>query len=338
MSEPKGYWVRIGRDEFGPKSLEGMRLAVRAGEIGRQHHVSVDGETWRNAEMFPELFQTELIPIEEVVEEPYGSSLPQVVDVGPAPVMIERDSLTGTGGVNAIGLAGFICAVAASTLLLAPLIIFFLKEESLYFLVPLSIPLTVISVVGLVLSVAGMLKHGRTFSIAGMIVGVSGALLGLITTVGWLVADSPVDGPINDLIRAAQTDIEREGIEFQFALEQYRNTAQDAGLTLEDKRNALTRTFVRLVKVYDKYVSSAAIRMTKFRTAFRQLSQLRISYDEFAEGIKAQESMAPIDALNAIGERPDTVKFLLDMITLYQNKQITIDQAQSKFRTSRVSR
>ena len=290
MRELKGYWVRIGRDEFGPKSLEGMRLAVRAGEIG------------------------------------------------PAPVMIEKDSLTGTGGVNAIGLAGFICAVAASTLLLAPLIIFFLKEESLYFLVPLSIPLTVISVVGLVLSVAGMLKHGRTFSIAGMIVGVSGALLGLITTVGWLVADSPVDGPINDLIRAAQTDIEREGIEFQFALEQYRNTAQDAGLTLEDKRNALTRTFVRLVKVYDKYVSSAAIRMTKFRTAFRQLSQLRISYDEFAEGIKAQESMAPIDALNAIGERPDTVKFLLDMITLYQNKQITIDQAQSKFRTSRVSR
>jgi hypothetical protein len=344
----KVYWIRIGNDELGPKSLEVMRSAVRAGEVGRHHEVSTDGETWRPAEKFPELFHVQNASpddragVQDVEDVPPVESSRYYRDPAQEPQSYQNgeqwQAAKANESRNAIGLAGFICSVTGAALLVVPLTIFLLRVEAVYFLVPLAIPLSLVVVTGLILSVAGMMKTRRVFATSGMIVGVVGLLVGLITIIGWLVVDPPGDRWINEVIRAAQTDIEREEMEFQTALDFYQNPPAEAVGTQADRLNALTRAFMRLVRAYDEYVSATAIRMSKFRLAFRQLSELRLAYDEYAEALKLRDDIPPIDAIDLVGERPNAVKFLLDMLMLYQQKQITIEQAQSKFNAVRATR
>lgn len=329
-----GYWVRIAGQTYGPKSLEAMQAAIRAGEVGRKHEVSVDNETWQSAEAYPELFASQE-PVAQEDEEDFGG---EGIDGKPELYPWEGDRVgTRTESFNALGLAGFICAVTALTLMFGPLIIFLLAAESAYFLVPLAIPLLMVAVTGLILSVIGMMRQRRIFATTGMIVGIVATFMGLVTVIGWLVVDPPGDRWINEVIRAAQTDIQRAESDFELELDAYRNP-DDGNGSIDERRNALTRTFMRLVRAYDEYVTATAIRMGKFRTAFRQLSELRVAYDQFAEAVKLREGLQPVEAFDRIGERPDPVKFLLDMLVLYQNKQINLDQAQSKFRAVRAVR
>lgn len=337
-----GYWVRIAGQTYGPKTLEAMQAAIRTGEVGRKHEVSTDGELWQAAEAYPELFDiAEPSGDEDEFDRGGERSGGEPEGVARTPPVSHASSSANAGAktsFNALGLAGFICAVTGLTLMFGPLIIFLLGAESVYFLVPLAIPLLMVAVTGLILSVVGMMRQGRIFATTGMIVGIVATFMGLVTGIGWLVVDPPGDRWINEVIRAAQTDIQRAESDFELELDAYRNPENEIEGPIDERRNALTRTFMRLVRAYDEYVTATAIRMGKFRTAFRQLSELRVAYDQFAEAIKLREGLQPVEALDRIGERPDAVKFLLDMLVLYQNKQINIEQAQSKFRAVRVVR
>lgn len=332
MEAPLMYWVMIGGQSYGPKSLEQMQAAIRSGEIGRKHDVSIDSEIWQAAENFPELFHEETEPETETeTETETGLGLGPSPGPGPGPVPPQTQ-------VNILGLAGFICSVTGLTLSFGPLLIFLLESESAYFLVPLAFPLFLLSVTGLVLSLVGMMQAKRIFATTGMIVGIVGTLVGLITILGWLIVDPPADRWVNEIIRTAQTDIERAEIDFEQDLDAYRNPDGKSGLSQDEQRDYLTRSFMSLVRAYDTYVTGTAVRMSKFRTAFRKLNDLRVAYEQYREAIKLREDMEPVEAIERVGDRIDPLKFLLDLLVLYQNRQITIEQAQSKFRAVRAVR
>lgn len=58
----QNYYVRVRGRVLGPYTLDAVSQMARKAQIGRSHEASLDGESWRPASEFPEIFERPPVP------------------------------------------------------------------------------------------------------------------------------------------------------------------------------------------------------------------------------------------------------------------------------------
>lgn len=58
----QNYYVRVRGRVLGPYTLDAVSAMARKAQIGRSHEASLDGESWRPASEFPEIFERPPVP------------------------------------------------------------------------------------------------------------------------------------------------------------------------------------------------------------------------------------------------------------------------------------
>jgi hypothetical protein len=229
---------------------------------------------------------------------------------------------------NVMGLSGFICALVGLVLAFIPLLIWALPIDSFYRFVPVSFALLALSIVGLVLSVIGMRFRPRAFATAGLIQGIVGACVGMLTCTGWLLTPDPPSNWLEKAFQSTAADMRLAEKVYRDELRRYREA--DSSDDAAERVGELTNRLLSLVRAYGKHMVVAA-KLSRFRQAFLGLEDLRTDYSDFREAIKVKDSMAPAEAFGAADESPDQLWFLLEMFNLYLDKKITLETAQARF-------
>lgn len=335
------YLMKKGDRELGPFSLEDVRKMVRSGALGRFQNVSRDGgKSWAHASTLAEIWDpTDLIPVPKPVapEPPAAVPPPPVIDAQPFVVMpaggpLVTDSsrrsstVRGDGG---FGLAGFITATTALVLMVGPLLIWILRYREGYWAVPTSFLFLVAAVTGLVLSAIALARRAGGFAKAGLVLGICGSVLGLVTSIGWAVAQDPRDDWIVRLTATAEADVQMARRNFNASLKRYREHApkDDHAAALE----RVTKDLMTLTKTY-KNLLQAAASTPRFYQHFTKLDDLRAAFMSFREAVKLQDKIDAQEAIDRIGQSQLMLKELLDLWDLFQTGQLTVDSVQAKFR------
>ena len=66
------YYVRVRGRVLGPYTLDAVSQMARKAQIGRSHEASLDGESWRPASEFPEIFERPPVPVATFVPSGAG--------------------------------------------------------------------------------------------------------------------------------------------------------------------------------------------------------------------------------------------------------------------------
>lgn len=336
------YLVKKGDRELGPFLLDDMRKMVRSGALGRFQNVSKDGgKSWARASTFAEIWDpTDLIPQPKSAAPapvPPPVALPPPT-VSQAPLVViptggalsrdlgESPPARGDGG---LGLAGFITATTALVLMIGPLLIWILRYRDGYWAVPTSFLFLVVAVTGLVLSAIGLARRAGGFAKAGLVTGICGSVLGLVTSIGWAVAQDPRDDWIVRVTSTAEADVQMARKNFGASLKRYREHApkDDHAKALE----RVTKDLMTLTKAY-KNLLQAAASTPRFYLHFTKLEDLRAAYMSFREAVKLQDKIDSQEAIDRIGQSQSLLKELLDLWELYRTGQLTVDSVQAKFR------
>ena len=334
----EGYLWRKGGREFGPASLADARKMIRSGAIGRFQDISSDGgATWSPASTFAELWEsTDLVPIPPEPETPVVSpTVPAVVTPthsaygelvpdGPHPAPPAR---AGRG----LGLAGFITATTGLVLTTVPLLFWMLRYADGYWAVPLVFPLLVASVTGLVLSCVGMARRPGGFATSGLVVGLCGTALGLVTTVGWLVAGDPRDAWAVRLTATAEADVQLARRNFDSSLKAYREPAPK-----DDKQELLerlTKDLLVLSRAHYQLLQAAAA-TPRFRGHFVRLEDLKTAVVNFKEAVGIRDKIDAREAIDRVDPTEKSLEKLLDLYDLYQTGRLSIESVSAKFRDS----
>ena len=77
------YYVRVRGRVLGPYTLDAVSQMARKAQIGRSHEVSLDGESWRPAAEFPEIFERPPAPAAMAVP---SITLPADTPISAAPI------------------------------------------------------------------------------------------------------------------------------------------------------------------------------------------------------------------------------------------------------------
>jgi len=85
------YYIRVRGRVLGPYTLDAVNQMARKAQIGRSHEASLDGESWRPAAEFPEIFERPPVPTGSSVPESTGP----VSTLGPFIPGQEADSSAG---------------------------------------------------------------------------------------------------------------------------------------------------------------------------------------------------------------------------------------------------
>jgi len=332
----QGYLWKKGDRDLGPVSLAEMRKMIRMGTLGRFQQVSSDGgASFAQASTFSELWESQdLIPV-PVVPEPTASvavvatSLP--IDSQPTggfSTVANPGSRPARGG-RGLALAGFIAATTGLVFTLGPLLVWVLRYPDGYWAVPLVFPLLVASVTGLALSCIAMARQAGGFATTGLVVGICGSALGLVTAIGWLVSNDPRDAWIVRLTATAEADTQIAHRNFKAAIKRYREHAlnDDHSAALE----RMTKDLMLLTQAH-KNLLQAAASTPRFGQHFRRLEELRADFLGYSEAVKLRDKIDAQKAIDDIGQSPTTLKELLDLWDLHQTGQLTIDSVQAKFR------
>jgi len=336
----QAYLWKKGERHLGPVSLADMRKMIRSGALGRFQQVSVDGgKSWAQAATFPELWESsELVPLAQASDPPKAQS-PPIVTETPAIVVAGGTEISThiqpapetTRGGKGLALAGFITATTGLVLTTAPLLVWMLRYADGYWSVPLIFPMLVASVTGLVLSCIGMARRAGGFATTGLVVGICGSALGLVTAIGWLVSNDPRDAWIVRLTATAEADVQMARKNFTAALKRYREHAPN-----DDHSAALERVAKDLMVLTQahKRLLQAAASTPRFRQHFVRLEDLRAAFVSFSEAVKLQDKINAQEAIDRIGQSQATLKDLLDLWDLHQTGQLSIASVQAKFRDS----
>lgn len=68
------YYVRVRGRVLGPYTLDAVNQMARKAQIGRSHEASLDGESWRPAAEFPEIFERPAVPVGTFVPASSGGA------------------------------------------------------------------------------------------------------------------------------------------------------------------------------------------------------------------------------------------------------------------------
>lgn len=331
------YLLKNGDRELGPFLLDDMRKMVRSGRLGRFQHVSTDGgKTWSPASTFEELWETtELIAVPTRLDTS-PDSWPPKEDLSPLVVMPDGGAVSQAKSAQrpapsdgGFGLAGFITATTALVLMLCPLLIWILRHRDAYWAVPTCFLFLVAAVTGLVLSAVALSRRAGGFAKTGLVVGICATVIGLVTSVGWLVSEDPGNGWIVRMTATAEADVQLARRNFNASLKRYREHAPD-----DDHTAALERLTIDLMTLTQahKQLLQAAAATPRFYRHFRKLDDLRTSFLSFREAVQLQDKIEPQKAIDDVGQSQLMLKELLDLWDLYQTGQLTIDPIQAKFR------
>jgi hypothetical protein len=337
------YLWKKGDRALGPFSLDDMRKMVRNGSLGRFQSVSRDaGTSWAPASTFTEIWEsTELttLPSSPTSAAPSPTSsatpttifVPATVGAGPedAPLAELGQPRAGHTSGRGLALAGFITTTAAIVFTLAPFFIWITRHEASYAAVPLAFLFLVASITGLILSAIAMRRRPSGFATTGLVVGICGAALGLVTSIGWLVSNDPREDWIRRLTATAEADVQLARRDFTGSLKRYREHAPD-----DDHAAALERVTKDLMLLTDahKRLLIAAASTPRFRKHFLKLDELRTAFTSFGEAVKLQDNKTPQQAIDDVGRSGTTLKELLDLSELHHTRQLSIEAAQAKFR------
>ncbi|MCE9629121.1 MAG: DUF4339 domain-containing protein [Planctomycetia bacterium] len=334
----QGYLWKKGDRDLGPVSLAEMRKMIRMGTLGRFQQVSVDGgSSFAQASTFPELWESQdLIPI-PVAPEPttHVAAMAAPLPIASQPSGefstrasgVSRPARTGRG----LALAGFIAATTGLVLTLGPLLVWVLRYPDGYWAVPLVFPLLVASITGLALSCIAMARQTDGFATTGLVVGICGSALGLVTAIGWLVSNDPRDAWIVRLTATAEADMQIARRNFTAAIKRYREHAPNDDHNVA--RDEMAKDLMLLTQAH-KNLLQAASSTPRFSRHFRKLEDLKADYRSFSEAVKLQDKKDAQKVIDDIGQSSTTLKELLDLWDLHQTGQLTTDSVQAKFRDS----
>lgn len=347
----------------GPLTLDQLRTLIQRGEVSRFHEVSADeGSSWQKAFAFDELWET--TAISPIIQQPdfthahhYSprSAPPANVETSQHPhhnyvsyathnavpdVAITQLSSSvasppptatpqAAKGPLGLALAGFITATAALTISLIPLLIWTFQYTRGYWLIPIVFPVFVASTTGLVLSTVAFSRKRGGFSTTGLVVGICASVISLTTVIGWLVTSDPTTRWIHTLTAQSEADVALARINFLNSLNRYREPqpADDPAQLL----TSLSIDLMTLSKAHARLLGAAST-TPRFRQHFTNLDDLRLHFEQYREAINARDGIAANEAIARIGQSPETLKLLLDLLNLYQTGQISIETAQAKFR------
>ena len=150
-----------------------------------------------------------------------------------------------------------------------------------------------------------------------------------MTCIGWLVTSDPRERWIDDTIKVSLVDLKLAERDFSIALKKYRASSGDD--EQEEWLGQLTQGMMILSRTHAQYLSASS-RTPRFRRALNYLENLRLAYDNFREAIKIKQELEPQAVFDKRGENPAVLRELLDILSLYQTQQISLDNAQAKFR------
>ena len=186
-----------------------------------------------------------------------------------------------------------------------------------------------IAVMGLVLSAVALAHHPSVFAKAGLAIGISGALIGLVTSIGWLFTQDPREEWIIRVTASADADVQLTRRKFNAALKRYREQAvnEDHDAALED----MTKDLMALTQAY-KNLMKAAAATPRFARHVSKLEDLRMAFLSFREAVKLQDKIEPQEAIDRTRQSPLMLKELLDLWDLHHTGQLTLDSLQAKFR------
>lgn len=330
------YLWKKGDRQLGPFPLSDMRKMVRSGTLGRFQSISRDGGmTYLPASTFAEIWEsTELTTL---LTSPASGGVPPTIVVpttgayepgaGPPSVVGEPEARPRHG--RGLGLAGFITGTAALVLSIAPLMIWITRYEAGYAAVPLSFLFLATSITGLVLSAIAMRRRGGGFATTGMVVGICGGALGLVTSLGWLVSHDPREDWIRRQTATAEADVQLARRNFTGAIRRYQDHALEDDHTAARER--VTKDLMVLTEAHKRLLLAAAS-TPRFRKHFLKLEELRTAFASFSEAVKLQDKSTAQEAIDGIGASATTLKELLDLLELHTSGQLGIEAAQAKFR------
>jgi hypothetical protein len=331
----------------GPFTLQAMRAMVRSAELGKRYSVSKDGgRTWLPAETFDELWDVRDLtprPAEPppAAAAPSPSSPPGRLDppvTVPWPVRNESTSIVRRDGDDTpppphrggrgMAVAGFVTTLAALVLSLVPAFIWVMRHGTAYGFMPVVFPLLVASVVGLVLSAVGMARRAGAFAMSGMILGICGAVVGLVTSIGWTLSPDPRYDWIDRITKTQDADLQLARRHFDSSLKRYRDSGNDD----RDKAlERLTKDFMLLAHAHHKLLKAAAS-TPRFRPYLEDLESLHVAFDRYRDSIRLRDDLEPQAAIRRVGEDVAMLGMLLDIQELYRTRQMTLEMAQAKFR------
>jgi hypothetical protein len=346
LAAATSYLLKRGGRPIGPFSIADMRQMVRTGELGRGQSVSDDnGATWVPASHFSEIWESkDLVPLPPFTPEPAqptGSATPTaratiVLPANDMAVIPTDGQLTVPPPVPAaarrgwgLGLSGFITATAALALVVAPLGIWFTGYEPGYAFVPAVFPLLAAAIVGLALSSVAFGRGVRGFATAGLVVGICGVALALLTAIGWLVCDDPREIWIVRLTSTAEADMQLARKDFAGSLQRYRGGKPDDDPVAV--RGRLTKDVLTLAEAHKRLLIAAAS-TPRFSRYFGKLEQLKAAFTSFTEALKLQDTMTATEAIDEVGRDSTTLRELLDILDLYATGNLSLEAAQAKFR------
>jgi uncharacterized integral membrane protein len=330
------YLWKKGDRTLGPACLADLQIMIRRGDLGRFEKVSADnGKSWAAAQDFAELW-VDLVPVaappETSLPDPAPINIPATLTTshGGGPLAVSHESRPPTTSRGwGLGLAGFIITTSALVLTLAPLLVWMLAYPAGYWAVPFVFPLLVASITGLVLSSTAMGRAPSGFATTGLVVGICGSLIGIVTAIGWLVSNDPRDRWIVNLTATAEADVALARQNFDSSLRRYRDHAIN-----DDHADALERVTKDLIILSraNKRLLQAAASTPRFRKHFMKLGDLQSAYSSFREVVKLRDQINPQEAIDRIGENQTDLKELLDLWELHQTGQLMIESLQAKFR------
>lgn len=330
------YLFKKGERQVGPFSLVDMRKLIRNGTLGRFQNVSGDGgASWAAASTFAELWEsTDLVAVSTPPPEPPPIA-PTITAVVPGPgniaMTVPSEPQPARTGGKGLGLAGFITTTTALVLTIAPLMVWMFGYTEGYWAVPLVFPLLMATVTGLALSGVAMARRAGGFATTGLVVGLCGLALGLVTVIGWLVSHDPRDAWIVRLTATAEADVQLANKTFTASLKRYRDHApnDDHAAALE----RMTKDVLILTEAHKRLLQAAAS-TPRFRRHFVRLEDLKAAFMNFSESLKLRDKISAQEAIDRVGQNQATLKELLDLWDLYNTGQLTIESVQAKFRDS----
>lgn len=354
---------------LGPYPLERMQSLLQQAEIGRAHQVSNDGgATWKPADEYPELFQYDAPP----PAPPPPLPLPVVPDTSPdtgelqwdQPLELDDDDrdcddrehddsrksrkrkrrngnqYSGKSRKSEpsspLTVGGFVCSLVAVVLLIIPCLVWAVVAQSFFWVFNIVVPLGALAVLGLTLSLIGLVKTKSGLSTAGAILGVIAVLMTAMAVIGSVTIRYRMASVKRVLIDGWAADIELKRQELDESLAAFRNlqlapdeTEQQFAIRETILLRAVAASLRDLAVNYDGHLEATAL-TSEFRSAFEEgLPLLRKSVLEVQRAAE-EKNLTLQEVLPAVNADTEELKLLMDTLSLYEKGRLTLQQVEGK--------
>jgi hypothetical protein len=313
-----------------PVAESDLRALIRQGRVrpGDQVWAEVLGQSWMPVHAIPVLAAE--LPSSE------SADVPKV-----RPRTQRRNSTSKARKVpkepfNALGVSGFICGVVALTLLVVPCVVWLLIAESFFWIFNIVLPLVILGVLGLVLSVLGLMRPRRGLATAGTVLGVLAVALGVMGLIGSATIRYRLAAARRPQIDSWATDIELARKNLSESMAAFRGLQPEEGESPERFRlrqlaalDQSTMQFGKLLVAHDGHVT-----VTSFTSEFNQafvdgLATLQRSVQEMQQAGQSV-NLDLGEVLHRGNVDTARLKLLLDTLNLFAKGRITLAQAEAK--------